>query len=214
MQPDTQTETKGYTEKQKATCYTSKANDSFRTKMKMYLFHKAITQTWDSFSPEDFNSFQIDQELVDRFTTEYWQELHDYTINGLTISQIYKIMEEKGAEHKLLIESLRKEYVLKFNDVYEKDKFYRLLESQKCEYCEITVNDIEQLAINRKLYKKNERGWKLEIDRINSNLEYKPDNCVMACYWCNNAKTDEFTYEEFKEIGKEIRKVWETRLKK
>jgi len=79
---------------------------------------------------------------------------------------------------------------------------------------ELQFKKINQLAINRKLYKKNERGWKLEIDRINSNLEYKPNNCVMACYWCNNAKTDEFTYEEFKEIGKEIRKVWETRLKR
>lgn len=34
----------------------------------------------------------------------------------------------------------------------------------------------------------------------------------MACYWCNNAKTDEFTAEEFKEIGKEIRKIWDVRL--
>jgi hypothetical protein len=26
----------------------------------------------------------------------------------------------------------------------------------------------------------------------------------MACYWCNNAKTDEFTAEEFKPIGEAI----------
>jgi len=36
----------------------------------------------------------------------------------------------------------------------------------------------------------------------------------MACYWCNNAKTDEFDGDEFKEIGEAIKKVWKKRLKK
>jgi hypothetical protein len=44
-----------------------------------------------------------------------------------------------------------------------------------------------------------------------SNYEYKPDNCVMAFYWCNNAKTDEFTEEEFKAVGKTIAGIWEKR---
>ena len=36
---------------------------------------------------------------------------------------------------------------------------------------------------------------------------YNKDNCVLACYWCNNAKTDAFTADEFKPIGKEIGKT-------
>lgn len=36
----------------------------------------------------------------------------------------------------------------------------------------------------------------------------------MSCYWCNNAKTDEFTFEEFEEIGKSFGLVWNKRLKK
>ena len=59
---------------------------------------------------------------------------------------------------------------------------------------------------------KNFRGWNLEIDRLNSNFEYKPDNCAMACYWCNNAKTDEFTEDEFMVIGEAIKNVWRERL--
>jgi len=35
----------------------------------------------------------------------------------------------------------------------------------------------------------------------------------MVCYWCNNAKTDEFTEEEFSKIGREIRNIWDDRLK-
>ncbi|WP_188117205.1 hypothetical protein [Campylobacter concisus] len=34
----------------------------------------------------------------------------------------------------------------------------------------------------------------------------------MACYWCNNAKTDEFSPEEFKPIAEGIREVWNKRL--
>lgn len=36
---------------------------------------------------------------------------------------------------------------------------------------------------------------------------YNPDNCVLACYWCNNAKTDAFTDKEFKPIGDLIGKT-------
>ena len=35
----------------------------------------------------------------------------------------------------------------------------------------------------------------------------------MACYWCNNAKTDEFSPEEFKPIAEGIRKAWNERLR-
>ena len=64
--------------------------------------------------------------------------------------------------------------------------------------------------ITKRLYS---RGRTLEIDRINPNDDYNMNNIVLCCYWCNNAKTDEFSYEDFIEIGKEIRKIWEKRLK-
>ena len=35
------------------------------------------------------------------------------------------------------------------------------------------------------------------------------NNLVYVCYWCNNAKTNYFTYEKFKKIGekKEIQQL-------
>ncbi|HPT73200.1 MAG TPA: hypothetical protein PLE74_13070, partial [Candidatus Cloacimonadota bacterium] len=56
------------------------------------------------------------------------------------------------------------------------------------------------------------RGWTLEIDRKKPNLEYEEDNCVMCCYWCNNAKTDEFDDVEFLPIGNAINQIWNGRL--
>ena len=37
--------------------------------------------------------------------------------------------------------------------------------------------------------------------------EILQENCVLACYPCNNAKSDVFSYEEFSEIGKAIHRV-------
>jgi 5-methylcytosine-specific restriction endonuclease McrA len=51
------------------------------------------------------------------------------------------------------------------------------------------------------------RGKRLEVDRMISDQPYSPENCVLACYPCNNAKSDVFTYEEFVEIGKTIGRV-------
>ncbi len=36
----------------------------------------------------------------------------------------------------------------------------------------------------------------------------------MSCYWCNNAKTDEFDAEEFKVIGLVIGTTFKVRLEK
>ena len=90
---------------------------------------------------------------------------------------------------------------------------------KKCAYCGITENEIKELfakskTINEELTKRN-RGPKLELDRKKPNSEYDDlDNIVYACYWCNNAKTDTFTHEEFMEVGKVFSNIWKKRLGK
>jgi hypothetical protein len=83
-------------------------------------------------------------------------------------------------------------------------------------YCDVTEGEIKSLIdINaiktKRLYS---RGETMEVDRKEPDGEYTKGNIVLACYWCNNAKTDEFTDAEFKNIGKAIREVWVTRLPK
>ena len=124
------------------------------------------------------------------------------------------MIDKREKEFKTLIEEFRIDYVNHFSEIFPPIAFEELLKRKTCEYCHVTIDEIVELSDKNQLRKKNYRGWSLEIDRIDSNFEYKKENCVMACYWCNNAKTDEFTGDEFKEIGKEIRKVWEARLGK
>jgi 5-methylcytosine-specific restriction endonuclease McrA len=88
-----------------------------------------------------------------------------------------------------------------------------MIDGGECHYCHITKAQISELIEKQQLFKKHiTRGWTLEIDRKIPYLEYTEDNCVTCCYWCNNAKTDEFSYDEFKKIGIEIEKIWNERL--
>lgn len=90
---------------------------------------------------------------------------------------------------------------------------------KKCTYCKITEPEIQQLY---ELAKRNggeltvrKRGPKLELDRKKPKTDYDDlENIVWACYWCNNAKTDTFTHEEFLQIGKTIEEIWKKRLGK
>lgn len=194
--------------------YTEKANDSFKTKRNLYLFSKALNNTWDTVGLEDFRQFSIDQDLVRVYVTIYWQYESEYLIAGeRSIDEIQKDIARKETELKTDLEQFRQDYISKvFYEKFPPEKFEILTNAGHCEYCGITIKQIHELADLQKLYKKNYRGWSLEIDRKDSNFEYSFDNCVMACYWCNNAKTDEFTHEEFKRIGKHIAQIWDSRL--
>ena len=61
-------------------------------------------------------------------------------------------------------------------------------------------------------FRKGKRGLHLEVDRMNNDKGYSPNNCVLACYPCNNAKSDVFTYDEFVMIGKAIGKAKKRRI--
>jgi len=84
-----------------------------------------------------------------------------------------------------------------------------------CYYCSLPENALEELHYqpghtNKRFPK---RGKSLEIDRKQANLPYTNiQNLVLACYWCNNAKTDTFTEQEFLDIGRVIKSIWERRI--
>lgn len=104
-------------------------------------------------------------------------------------------------ENKLISES-------DFIKFYKDDKVVR-----SCEYCKITESEIESLIKSDKIFTKRlaTRGRFMEVDRIKPNEGYVIGNLALSCYWCNNAKTDEFNAEEFKPIGKAIGKVLRAR---
>lgn len=100
------------------------------------------------------------------------------------------------------------------------DKIYELFlwwerQFKVCYYCKLPEAELERLHnqpghINKRYPK---RGKSLELDRKDPHLPYSDiDNLVLACYWCNNAKTDTFTSEEFMEVGKVFKEIWKKRL--
>ncbi len=88
--------------------------------------------------------------------------------------------------------------------------FYKWYERQEgkqqglCHYCQLP-GDTQDMY--ERHFRKGRRGFNLEVDRKDAKGLYSPENCVLACYPCNNAKSDVFTYEEFREISKAINAV-------
>ena len=191
--------------------YYAKARDSFKTKVNLFLFSIVIEKR-DTFTIEDFVNFKISDEIVNLYSAEYWQLPRNSRINGLLIDDIYNKLKALRAENKERLKQLEDYYVKSFKNIFPEEEFELLLSAKRCHYCDISIEDLTKLSEKKRLYSKNERGWSLEIDRRNSNYEYTPDNCVMACYWCNNAKTDEFTEKEFKIVGETISDIWKSRL--
>lgn len=199
-----------------STYYRNKASQSFESKLRLFLFKLALEDKMD-FDLEKFKAFQINNEsaLLAMYANEFWQYEGDYLLQGAkTINAVYQTMQDLKSQFKAEIEEARKDYFENFESVFPRAKFDNLFAERDmahCYYCEISPARIEQLANEKKLYKKNERGWQLELDRKRPNEEYSLDNCVWACYWCNNAKSDEFTAEEFRGVGKAIKEVWRAR---
>lgn len=88
------------------------------------------------------------------------------------------------------------------NQLYNRD-------GKTCHYCGIEKSDF--LPIWGEFYGGKKRGGTLEVDRKDNTKGYEIDNCVLACAVCNNAKSDKFTYEEFKAVGEVIGKIWRER---
>lgn len=89
-----------------------------------------------------------------------------------------------------------------------KDKLYKR-DGKKCCYCEIKEEDF--IRIWGLFYGGRSRGYKLELNRKDSKKGYTEENCHLACPVCTNAKSDKFSYEEFKEVGKIIKEIWISR---
>ena len=72
----------------------------------------------------------------------------------------------------------------------------------KCEYCETSIFDIIKLIKNKKLKPRKtgygRRGLVLEIDRKDNSNGYNRDNCVLACYYCNNDKSYILNSDDYK----------------
>ena len=104
-------------------------------------------------------------------------------------------------ENILSLEKFRQE-------IFHEDNFNR-----SCHYCNISESEIEVLCNDGKIKTKRiySRGRTMEVDQVEPAAGYGIENIKLCCYWCNNAKTDEFTATEFKAIASAISTVWKNR---
>lgn len=194
--------------------YQSKSNDSFESRLRIYIFDIVINDI--PFNFETFLAYDLKQkkEIIKQFTAEYYQLEREHEINGKSLDEIYAEMKQFRNDNSSIISGWKETYFEKvFKGFLSETEYLVLVEAQQCAYCNITKDQINELVSAKQLFKKNERGWNMEIDRMDPNQEYRAENCVPACYWCNNAKTDEFNAEEFKPIGELIGQTLRARLK-
>lgn len=209
--------------------YNDKLIDSLATRIQLFLF-------WKSFDKEVINTedianyideieqFEIANDLANLYSNTYYQtklkEKREISFNGKNayVDNICKNIPSKTKIKELLrneLKPLKDKYKEKFEEIFPLKEFENMTKEKTiCSYCGISLDQIKALGENKKLNNKRSdtRGYTLEIDRMLPNLEYSKDNCCMACYWCNNAKTDEFSPMEFKPIAEGIREVWNKRL--
>jgi len=142
----------------------------------------------------------------------------DLYSNIANVRKRNKCFNEFKAQNSGDIKKFEKKYynyfqekILKFDDFSE---FWNKEKSKTCKYCDISEEQINILHKENKVETKRfySRGQTMEIDKKNAFGEYTKCNIILSCYWCNNAKTDEFTLEEFKSIAKGINEVWNNRL--
>lgn len=213
--------------------YNDKLIDSLATRIQLFLFwksfYKEVIKTKDIANYiDEIEKFKITNDLANLYSNTYYQtklkEKREISFNGKNayVDNICKNIPSKTKIKELLrneLKPLKDKYKEKFKNIFPLKEFENMTKNKTtcsyCSYCGISLAQIEELGKNGKLNNKRSdtRGYTLEIDRMLPNLEYSKKNCCMACYWCNNAKTDEFSPEEFKPIAEGIRKTWNERLK-
>ena len=194
--------------------YKARAEANYKAKLPIYLFHCCMKQKTPVY--DEFIKYKLDDAIIEKYATEYMQAMKGEEIGGVLRDEIYSfIKENKGNKENDIFKYNHKEYIIHFHEVLSENDFEQLISKEECSYCGISLKQIDSLGYEGKLYNKRAytRGYSLEIDRMNPNKEYTLDNICMSCYWCNNAKTDEFTVEEFEEIAKGINGIWNERLR-
>lgn len=159
----------------------------------------------------------------------------DY-FEAITVEKVYRQLgiDKKVAEEiadsyeykqmKAIIDKFTEEREFGFGSF---TKFYEWYDAQepKCHYCGTTESNLKKLfkekddeseKEKKPLYsKKRSFTATLQVDRKNSDEGYNEKNCVLACAFCNNAKSDMVRYKDlefFKEHFKEFVQKFYTHL--
>jgi len=107
------------------------------------------------------------------------------------------------ALYNLLCRASKERYEVKLT--YE--EYLTFTSVSKCFYCGTKVTWEPHVNPHKGI-----RGSAYHLDRKDNSLGYSKENCVVCCPRCNRAKSNHFTYEEWRQIGKLIR-TWKKTLR-
>jgi hypothetical protein len=156
---------------------------------------------------------------------------HRFLISTCVDGKKYaEIAKEIGVTQKVLsiwweeLKSERNE-IAKIRNLYHRKGFknttfhefyiWFLAQNRQCHYCHINQHEIEILFEKKLIMPTGRltRGRSLELERKEPKESYDNlGNLVLCCYWCNNAKSDQFSDAEFIDIGKVIGEKLRKRL--
>lgn len=140
-----------------------------------------------------------DIEFIKRKYNSIWGYIA-YKINATPqeVSELYSKLKKNIAD-------IQKKYN-KFNTKERKEGFKTFedflswynKQRKECYYCKTSEETIKQLF--QSIFKPQKDAWKygtLQIDRKKPKGGYSKKNCVLACVFCNNAKSDLITDDDF-----------------
>ena len=162
-----------------------------------------------------FEKLFIKSELADdicrdlKITRKEYSE-YSTRLDGERKNEIEEIRRVRSLYHNK--RKLKDFDFMDFYSFYNWHKVQFAKQAGKCYYCKTDESVIAKLFETKyKNRKRINRGKHLEIERKNSDSnKYNKENCVLACYFCNNDKSDIFNEYEYLEYLKD-RKEFLTR---
>jgi hypothetical protein len=139
----------------------------------------------------------------------------------MSVKFIYKTKDPKKLRNDF--NRRKREGKNKFIDFNAYKKWYEN-QSKECYYCHIEEEVCQEIVkkgilksgrfpINGVPERGKARGLWLEVDRLKPKESYSEVNCVLACYFCNNDKSDIFHGDEYKEFFQNRKKYLKNLLK-
>ncbi|MEZ4978680.1 MAG: hypothetical protein R2772_05220 [Chitinophagales bacterium] len=145
---------------------------------------------------------------------------NDLKIKRSEFSEIAKQIDNERQDELKEMRRIRQLYNNKQGENFEFtnfNEFYKWyitqFEKQKacCYYCKTEESVLTKLF--EKKYtsvKRPNRGKHLEVERRDSDSnKYNKDNCVLACYFCNNDKSDIFSEDQYFEYLKDRKQFFD-----
>jgi hypothetical protein len=188
---------------------------SFERHLDLFLTVQFIRSSALEVSPDSYKAFQPTDQEWNSYLSSHQAKSFDTVFGDSTIRELDDAIKSwwKEIGDKML------EYEQIHRDQYciSPTEFQALFTSQSelaCEYCHTTETQFQRLINTGQIQTKRlrTRGTTFEIDCREPHLGYTSGNLAICCYWCNNAKTDEFSQEEFQPVAEALGLIWQQRL--